>query len=119
MVQVFGAGHQDYWKTAVFDGDSIKNHADKLKTELEIVNKDIAIKKKRKDDIENRLIDCDAAAFKDLKEKLKKTLEKITEDIRDLEFKRDNTSSQLKILPTLAEVEDKKKIRKSIAKEDV
>jgi hypothetical protein len=101
--------HQDYWKTAVFDGDSIKNHADKLKDELEIVNKDIATKKKTKDSSENKLIACDDAAFKDLQEKLKKNIGKITEDISDLEIKRDKISNQLKTLPTLAEVEDRRK----------
>lgn len=101
---------QTKWKAAAFDGDSIEICATKLKADLEMVNKDITAKKKKKDSIHRRIEHCNDAVFEDMLEKFHETMKKIKEDIKILEFKRDRLSNQLKVLPTLKEVEDKRKV---------
>ncbi len=99
----------DKWKGAAFDGDT-ENHAKKLQTELEMVKINIAAKMKKKESIENKLINCDVSVFVILQEKFRETMIKLNEDLENLSEKRDNLIKQLKVLPTLIEVEDKRKM---------
>lgn len=101
--------HQDKWKAAAFDGDSIENRATKLKDDKEIKDKAIAAKKQEKERIEKRVLYCDDAEFAGVKEMGGERLKKLDEDITNLEFELDSISNQLKALPTQKEIEDTRK----------
>lgn len=101
--------HQDKWKSAVFDGDTIEERVAKLKKDLEIVNKDITAKKKKMDSIEKRIMNCTDDVYESMLEKFKGTMKKLIQDINQFEFERDTINNQIKTLPTLEEAEDKRK----------